>query len=62
MTEINNNEILFMWEGAGISCFYQRSVSPQKDPEKGRFFQIFLTTELTDTEEGSTKQMVCGGL
>ena len=59
MTEINNNEILFKLKGAGISCFCQRRVSPQEDPEKRRCFGIFLTTNsLTLTEAGTLRKIV----
>ena len=44
MTEISNNEILFKEKGPGISCFCQRRFSAQEDPEKRRYFGIFLTT------------------
>ena len=36
VTEINNNEILFKMKEAGISCFCQRRVSAQEEPEKRR--------------------------
>ena len=60
MAEINNNEILFKLKGAGISCFFQRRVSLQEDPEKRRWFWDIFDNKLTDThtEAGAVRKIV----
>ena len=55
VAEINSNEIFFKQTRAGISCFCQRTVSPQEGPEKRRCFWTFMTTNSL-TEEVSVKQ------
>ena len=50
-----NNEILFKLKYAGISCFCQRRISTQGDPEKKMFLDNF-DHKLTNTEDGSVKQ------
>ena len=60
MAEINNNEILFKLKGAVISCFCQRRVSLQEDPEKRRWFWDIFDNKLTDThtEAGAVRKIV----
>ena len=59
MAENNNNEILKL-KGAGISCFCQRRVSVQEDPEKRRWFWHIFDHKLTDTdtEAGAVRKIV----
>ena len=52
MAEINNNEILFKYKGAGISCFCQRRVSVQEHPEKKNMSSDIFDHKLTDTDWG----------
>ena len=60
MAEINNNEMLFKLKGTGISCFCQRRVSLQEDPEKRRWFWDIFDHKLADThtEAGAVRKIV----